>query len=89
LAQPTTAAARLGASVEVFPNPATEQLQVRVAGKLRTVTARLVDELGRVVQEQAILDGVGAIPVAKLPRGMYVLSLTGADGITSKQVLLQ
>ncbi|WP_375419165.1 T9SS type A sorting domain-containing protein [uncultured Hymenobacter sp.] len=90
LAQPTaTRAARL-AGVEVFPNPATHQVLVRVPTTLHgSFTATLMDQLGRTVRQQDMRQSLTSIPVADLARGLYVLRLTGEAGTSSTRITLE
>ncbi|UOQ83302.1 T9SS type A sorting domain-containing protein [Hymenobacter sp. 5414T-23] len=76
--------------VEVYPNPATEQVVVRVAASSREpLTATLVDQVGKIVRQTNLQASGNTIPVADLPRGLYLLRLTGTSGTSTKRVVLE
>ena len=59
-------------AVVVFPNPAREQIDVRVPGQQRASGVRIVDVLGRVVLHTAGADPY-TLDVSVLPKGRYTL----------------
>jgi hypothetical protein len=63
---------------KVFPNPATGHFNVRIDEE--GFTARLTAITGRVITEQKLTVGVNRIAADKLPAGMYLLVIEGADG---------
>jgi pimeloyl-ACP methyl ester carboxylesterase len=72
--------------VEVFPNPATSQVQLRFedAG---VYAVQLRDLAGKVVLEQIISSQMGTLQTGHLARGMYVLTIDGMPGSHSRIVL--
>lgn len=76
--------------VEVYPNPATERVVVRVAtASQEPLTATLVDQLGRTARQTNLQASGNTIPVADLPRGLYLLRLTSASGTSTKRIVLE
>lgn len=63
---------------QVFPNPATGHFNVRIDEE--GYTARLTGMTGRVITEQKLTVGTNRIAADKLPAGMYLLVIEGADG---------
>lgn len=63
---------------QVFPNPATGHFNVRIDEE--GYTARLTGMTGRVITEQQLTVGTNRIAADKLPAGMYLLVIEGADG---------
>ncbi len=63
---------------QVFPNPATGHFNVRIDEE--GYTARLTGMTGRVITEQKLTVGLNRIATDKLPAGMYLLVIEGADG---------
>ncbi|WP_165903868.1 T9SS type A sorting domain-containing protein [Hymenobacter gummosus] len=59
-------------ALAVYPNPAQQQVAVRVA---RAGTVRLLDAVGRVVQQQAVRAGQNRLELAHLPAGLYACQL--------------
>lgn len=73
--------------VSFYPNPATDRLQLSEAVLKNAVSVELLDQSGKAVLESAKPSSV--IRVGHLHAGMYILRLTGRDGIvTSKQVAI-
>ena len=85
--QSPQAAAR-GAVVEVYPNPATEQLTVR--GGSEPYQVSLYDATGRLVLRQRALRGSVTLSVAHLRAGVYVMKVDRAQGTqTQRKVILE
>jgi hypothetical protein len=63
--------------LEVYPNPATDRLQIRSAQSLAGTRFRIVDALGRAVASGSAATGI--VDVSGLKSGLYTLVLT-ADG---------
>ncbi|PTM14773.1 MAG: propanediol utilization protein [Bacteroidetes bacterium] len=63
--------------VELFPNPASRELNVRIWGVRVPVTARVIDNAGRVrLQEEWASPSASTIDVHTLPAGLYWLQLS-------------
>lgn len=76
------------ASMEVFPNPAQDVLNIQFEGTLDGVV-RLVTLDGRVAMEEALVaQGRMALNVAHLPVGVYLLAVQHEAGQILKQVAL-
>jgi hypothetical protein len=71
-------------SISVFPNPATTEFNVVFGAELNAVTFELIDAQGRLAYsaEKAQISSQEnvVIPVAKLPKGIYTLRITSAEG---------
>ena len=90
LAQPTATQTAQLRGVNVFPNPATDQLFIRsIKPNEGSLKATLIDALGRIVREQEVEPNASAIAVADLPRGWYLLRLSGKQGSCVLRVVLQ
>lgn len=64
-------------TAQVYPNPATETIFINGAEKVKDVLC--INTLGQIVEVR--LDA-GSMDIAHLPKGLYVLNLTMADGTT-------
>lgn len=74
--------------VELFPNPASDVLNLRL-GKLNGRTEyTLADATGRVVRGEVLTLEQGVIPVSGLATGSYVLTLRSAESVWSTRVLV-
>jgi GH35 family endo-1,4-beta-xylanase len=75
--------------IQVFPNPAREEINVTIAADgLNIRTVELLDLSGRVVMQATVTQQSGlVIPRGKLPAGMYLLRMRGDEVINQKIVL--
>lgn len=62
----------------IYPNPASEQLTVSTA--ITDVTFSLIDNSGKVVQVNKLINNNSTIDVSKLAAGIYTIRLTTNDG---------
>ncbi|MBJ6107835.1 T9SS type A sorting domain-containing protein [Hymenobacter sp. BT523] len=78
------------AGVDVYPNPAREQVTVRRTVALQsTIFATLFDALGRQVRQAEIAAPEAVISVADLPRGVYVMRLNTSTGVMTQRVVVE
>ena len=71
---PTTADASAAAELEIYPNPATDQLLLRSARSLAGSRYQVLNAVGQAVASGAA--DAGSLDVSALPPGMYTLLLT-------------
>ncbi|WP_046245387.1 LamG-like jellyroll fold domain-containing protein [Hymenobacter terrenus] len=80
--------------VDVFPNPAADELRVRISGLSQgSMLARLVDAQGREVLQtdpQLVSDSQSELStsVRHLPAGAYILTITLPDRVVHRLVLI-
>ena len=75
--------------VKVYPNPATDLVQVQVAGT-EAVAAVLTDLTGRVVLSQQMLPaGNGQLNLGNLAKGTYLLKLETRNGMSLQKIVKQ
>lgn len=74
---------------EVHPNPAADQFRVTLPERT-SVTLRLLDLAGKVVQQSAVPEGQAeaVLDVAALPAGMYVLQLQQQGELSTRRVIV-
>lgn len=75
------------ANVSVFPNPASDQLLVKIDDAAPS-TARLIDISGKLIQEKAFTTQVN-FDVTQLLNGTYLLELQNANGKSVRKVVIQ
>lgn len=76
--------------VEVYPNPATDRVTVQRASMVHgTLSATLFDALGRVVRQVGIAAPTTTMVVDDIPRGVYVLKLSGEAGLLTRRIVVQ
>ncbi len=69
--------------VKLFPNPASEQINIMLKNGLSIKTISLYDQLGKLVNEQKIEDGQNAlvtIPLGDFANGIYHARIVGSNG---------
>lgn len=72
-----------------YPNPADESVQVRTnLQEGETAELRLISMVGQTVRLMVLKGPNVMLPLADVPAGSYVVSLTTADGRLSRQQLL-
>ena len=76
------------ASVFIFPNPASDYLQIQNA-KNTSMQIRLINGNGVEVLAEPIIEQSTSINVQELPRGNYILQISTPSQTTYKQIILQ
>lgn len=76
------------AGVQVYPAPATDHVTVHQA-TARPLALTLLDEVGRTVRQQAITQPTATISTEGLPRGIYLLRLSGEEGTRTTRLVLE
>ncbi|MGI4870910.1 MAG: discoidin domain-containing protein [Janthinobacterium lividum] len=83
-------AASEAAELVVFPNPASDQLTVRLGQYSQTGgQLTLTNNVGQVVRRQAVQGAQYLVDLTGLPTGMYLLTLTGDAGRVSRKISKQ
>lgn len=88
LAALATTAPRL-ATTGVYPNPATNYLRVATNAIHEPLQATLLEFAGRVIRQTTIVPDDPTLPVADLPRGLYVLRIADESSSSTVRVELQ
>ncbi len=81
-----------GSILNVFPNPATEQVTVSFEQTTERVEIELIDATGRVlINQESTVIGTNMVnfPVNNLSAGFYTVRLTNASGITTEKLMIQ
>ncbi len=76
------------AAVQVFPNPASNEVVIDLGQSFTPVMATLTDVSGRIVMSQQIT-GRGVLRVDAVASGMYVLMLETTDARSEVRVMVQ
>jgi Secretion system C-terminal sorting domain len=78
------------ASVEVFPNPASDAIQVDVApADVVPSTIRVLNLNGRIVMSCNLYSGKNTIDVSSLSEGIYFICLSGKGKPTVRKIIIQ
>ncbi len=79
---------------KIYPNPASGEVYLEIPYPDRSFTIQLIDELGRVLEQQDFTSSAGdtfhgSIRVDKLPAGFYFVRLNGNTGWRIKNVIIR
>ncbi|MCB0664007.1 MAG: T9SS type A sorting domain-containing protein, partial [Saprospiraceae bacterium] len=83
---------KLANSVDVFPNPATDVVNVKVNGlegynSSKEINFRIVDTTGKIVQTGIMNEVINQINISALPNGNYVLEMDYNGYSFGKQII--
>ena len=77
-----------GNYISVYPNPASNLLNVDVADlQSSTTLAKLFDSHGKLVYSSKLSNGNNAINISRLSKGVYILNLKGSGGTQNIKVI--
>jgi subtilisin family serine protease len=76
---PTTPVAK-NVDWQLFPNPARDAVRVQLPGSFGPATVQVFNTQGQLVWQAALSAGGGAINLANLAPGLYVVRVAGASG---------
>ncbi|WP_198172454.1 S8 family peptidase [Hymenobacter ginkgonis] len=72
---------------QVYPNPTTGELHIRLPTQFGPATAQVLDALGRVVVQATLPATGGEITLAALPAGLYLLRVAGPAGSLVQRIV--
>jgi hypothetical protein len=67
-------------SVEVFPNPVTDYLNISFSGEVNDAQLSLYDINGKLIMEQPINESESTVNLSDLPEATYFLKLISSNG---------
>lgn len=78
-------------SLDIFPNPTTGRLQIRIKGpgQARSYQWTIVDIFGRTILRNQFKGQETELDLSTLPAGVYTLVLQNANGLLSKKLVKQ
>lgn len=74
--------------ITVFPNPATDELNIKLANNSATANVHIFNLLGEVVMDQEVQDG-SSMNISSLAPGIYFLKVETAGQQTVKRIVKQ
>ncbi len=77
-----------GGVIKMYPNPTHNQLQIEVSEN-ETLTLQLFDLQGKLLQRQLIHQGQTTLNLSSLATGVYLVRLTGEQGVWVEEVVKQ
>ena len=75
---------RLESSVNLYPNPAKEYVDIRVDGDLNVTIMEVYDVYGKLINTVNVIDNPTRINVSSLANGMYFVRVTTEKGMVTK-----
>jgi hypothetical protein len=69
------------AAIEIYPNPSSSQITINTTDQIQAI--RIIDLTGKTVR--TVTQNTRKIDVSRLPKGLYVLQLTTANGIVNSR----
>lgn len=80
----------LAESIQMYPNPASDQLNIEVSDADLSLEAfEIMDNTGRLVMAGALSQGTNRLNIASLDRGVYILKLKTNLGETSQRFIVE
>ena len=76
-------------TVSMYPNPAKEQVSIRIDGMSGKVNVALIDMSGRTVMSDTMENGETMLNVSTLAKGTYFVRMNGEDISTVRKLVVQ
>ncbi len=88
IATVTSVYTQTNTSLKIYPNPAKDKVRVEWSSNERA-TLRLMDISGKVIQSQTLNQNYSDIDVSRLSKGMYLIQVQSAEGLSVGKLLIQ
>lgn len=75
-------------SIQVFPNPASKQVNILAEGNQFIEEVQLIDVRGKIMMERAINGDKGMFPLTGISEGVYYLKVFTADRVFLKKLVI-
>jgi hypothetical protein len=82
-------AATINQFVEIYPNPATDLIYLRLLSDEISGTANLYNNNGQLLKKIKLISNLNTVQVNELPKGLYILRIETNRLTESKKVLIQ
>lgn len=79
----------LAQTYSLYPNPASDQLQINILQRSGTVNVAIYDLLGKELQTAAVVEGTLTMNVSNLAKGIYLVALSDSQGTTTQKLILR
>jgi|GEM_PF-1331004 len=70
----------------IYPNPAGDQITLKVASELENTLIKIIDLNGKVFRKEFVKTGDNIISTENLSNGIYILSIESKEGIARKKL---
>lgn len=75
-------------SISVYPNPSNGLFYIAVPSNLTNVQLTISDINGKAVLNRALNDSIDVVNAEAWPKGIYILTIQSAEGVSSKKLVL-
>jgi hypothetical protein len=82
-------AANENASLSIWPNPATDQIQLNLNGRDRAMKVRVYDMSGKLMMEKQLVGEESALTISSLKKGIYLINVSGSEGKSWNQKFIK
>ena len=76
-----------GTSISIYPNPATNVLNIDVSGNMQKLT--LINPAGQIVFSQEVDAGITSIDLNNLDKGLYFVRIENENNTTTRKIIIQ
>jgi hypothetical protein len=77
-----------GTSIQLYPNPSTGKVTLKINGTAGTSTALVLDMTGKLITTKATDESTMTFDMSDLPRGIYIFKVsTGGKEFSAKVVV--
>lgn len=76
-------------TLDVYPNPATDVITIKMDNVINGTTATLHDAMGRVIKTIDVKNNVTTLPVSGLNRGVYLLNFKNGAISETKRIIIK
>ena len=76
-------------AIAIFPNPASEMIQVRLPNGMESALIQLIDLKGSILKHQTSFVGTSSINVSDLPAGSYIMRLEVQEAVLHQTIIIQ
>src|SRR5690554_3074044 len=73
----------------VYPNPATENLNIQLPSSIESANVEISDALGRIVYSAAVDASVKTVDVSNMNKGIYIVKISNGIHSTTKNVVIK
>lgn len=76
-------------SVDIYPNPASDVINISLKNELVNTEVSIVDAMGRVVLNQSIENDFVSLDVANLEKGIYFVKVSNGEVVETKTIVIK
>ena len=74
-------------NIHIYPNPATDNININVANIIGTIDMTLENAVGQQVRKAVLQTGNNNIDISNLPTGLYLIHITSGNGVRTEKIV--